>query len=69
MPRKEGKKAVHISVTESELERVNQAAKQRGFKVTADYLRDLIEKDMAAHGEDFKFEVNRGGYRGATADE
>ncbi len=61
MPKKDA--AIFISVTESERETVKQLAQGRGYTITSDYLRALIEADAAAQGVEFKFDVNRGGYR------
>lgn len=54
---------IAVSVYDHERESVNEMARRRGFKITSDYLRSLIEADAKAHGEEFHFEVNRGGYR------
>lgn len=61
MPKKDA--AIFVSVTETERETVKQLAQGRGYAITSDYLRALIEADAAAQGVDFKFDVNRGGYR------
>lgn len=64
MARKEGQTNIQISVSRDEAVRVKEFARQkRGYKIISDYVRALIEADMAAHGEDFTFEVDRGGYR------
>ena len=55
---------ISVNVSTDERETVNQLAKDRGYKFTSDYLRALIEADAAAHGVNFKFDVDRGGYRG-----
>ena len=55
---------VGINVSPEEREQVNAIAKQRGFAFTSDYIRALIEADTKAHGIDFQFDVDRGGYRG-----
>lgn len=68
MARKEGMKPIHILVTEENRELISAHAGQRGFKVTADYIRLLIQEDMKAHGAEIDLGVDRGGYRerGAT---
>lgn len=63
MPRSSGSKPFHIAMTEEEKELVKGFAQERGFKVTADYIRNLIEQDRARLGKPFKFDVDRGGYR------
>lgn len=55
---------ITINVSPEERDRVHELAQQRGYKITSDYLRMLIEEDAAAHGVELKFEVDRGGYRG-----
>ena len=52
-----------VNVTEAEREQVKSLGRARGYEITSDYLRSLIEADAAAQGVSFKFEVNRGGYR------
>jgi hypothetical protein len=52
-----------INVTEAEREKVKALGRSRGYDITSDYLRSLIEADATAQGVDFKFDVNRGGYR------
>lgn len=56
-------KTIPLNVSEKERDRVHALARARGFAITSDYIRSLIEADAKAQGEDFKFEVNRGGYR------
>lgn len=63
MPRKEGSVPIHILVSEENRERISGYARQRGFKVTADYIRHLIQADMETHGEVIDLGVDRGGYR------
>lgn len=63
MPRKEGQKNLSITMSEDELAFVHEVAKDRGHIVTADYVRELIERDIKAHGKEFNFTVNRGGDR------
>ena len=63
MPRKQGQTGLQIPMSKAELEFVNSFARKRGKKITSDYVRALIEADMAAHGEAFTFEVDRGGFR------
>lgn len=69
MPRKEGKKYLNVAMTESELQTVHSLAQRRGYKITADYIRDLIIQDARSHGEDMTFNVDRGGYRGGDKEE
>lgn len=66
MPRKEGSVPLHIIVSAEDRERINTFAASKGFKVTADYIRNLIEKDMQANGEEIDLAVDRGGYRRET---
>jgi hypothetical protein len=64
MPRKEGMKPIHILVSDENRSRINAFANKKGHKVTADYIRNLIEADMRASGEDIDLSVDRGGWRG-----
>lgn len=50
-------------MSEDELTFVHEVAKERGHIVTADYVRELIERDVKAHGKEFNFTVDRGGDR------
>jgi hypothetical protein len=59
--------AVTINLSASERDQVHDLARRRGYKITSDYLRALIEADAAAHGEVIEFEVDRGGYRERSA--
>lgn len=63
MPRKKGMVPLHILVTEHDREMIKQQAEARGFKITADYIRHLIESDMKSNGLDVDLGVDRGGYR------
>lgn len=69
MARKDEMKPLHILVSESNRTRINKYALSKGFKVTADYIRELIERDMQANGEDINLSVDRGGYRERKTDE
>jgi hypothetical protein len=64
MPRKtdSAQLVIHLA-SESERELVHKQAKKRGYKITADYLRDLISRDMTEAGDPHKFDVDRGGNR------
>jgi hypothetical protein len=63
MPRKDGMTPIHILVNEENRSRINAFAAKKGHKVTADYIRSLIEADMKADGEDIDLSVDRGGWR------
>lgn len=52
-----------INVSPEERAEVHRLAKERGYKITSDYLRYLIEQDAKANGVEIKFDVNRGGDR------
>jgi hypothetical protein len=69
MPRKAGRSALSVPMTDDELDQVHKLAKNRGYKVTADYIRNLIEMDAKGQGQSFKFKVDRGGYRGGDKKE
>lgn len=58
-----------INVSPEERDQVHALARQRGYKITSDYLRMLIETDAKAHGAEIKFDVDRGGYRERDADD
>jgi hypothetical protein len=60
---------VMINVKPEERDYVNELARKRGYKITSDFIRALIEGEAAAAGDDFKFEVNRGGYRERLRDD
>ena len=63
MARKDGMTPIHILVSEENRARINAFAARKGHKVTADYIRKLIESDMRADGEDINLAVDRGGWR------
>lgn len=70
MPRKEGMKPIHILVQDEQRQKINAFAAKRGFKMTSDYIRSLIQKDMRDLGEDIELnDVDRGGYRGGPKKE
>lgn len=61
---------IYILVSEENRSRINAFAAKKGHKVTADYIRNLIESDMRADGEDINLSVDRGGWRrGKDADD
>lgn len=53
-----------LNMSANEREQIHDLARKHGFKITSDYVRSLIEADAKAVGGNFKFEVNRGGFRG-----
>lgn len=63
MSRSQGNRGLNVTMSDDELKTVHRIARDRGYSVTSDYVRSLIETDINAHGEDFRFKVNRGGYR------
>ena len=69
MPRKDGMTPIHILVSEENRSRINAFATKKGHKVTADYIRKLIESDMQADGEEINLSVDRGGWRRGKSDE
>lgn len=69
MPRSPDKGALHITMSDADLQVVHQAARDRGFKLTSDYVRALIEADLSAQGIEFRFSVDRGGYRERRSEE
>jgi hypothetical protein len=63
MPRKEGTSSITLLLSPENRERINAFAEEQGFKITADYLRSLIEADMRSKGVDINLSPDRGGYR------
>ncbi len=63
MPRVTGQTALSIPMSHEEVLVVHAAAKRRGYVVTADYVRALLEHDIQSDSSEFRFEVNRGGDR------
>lgn len=60
---------ISINMSPGERDQVHALARKRGFRITSDYLRHLIEEDAKAHGDEMKFTVDRGGYRGGDKQE
>lgn len=54
---------LHISVPKGKREQITDYAKKRGYPVYADYIRELIERDMRKHKEAIDLDVDRGGDR------
>lgn len=54
-----------LNVSPDERDQIHDLAHKRGYKITSDYVRSLIEADAKAAGDNLKFDVNRGGFRGA----
>lgn len=69
MPRKEGTKHLQVYMNEAAIEVVTAHAKERGYEIMADYLRDLIKQDMESHGKIVDFGIERGGWRGGGKDD
>jgi len=63
MARKEGMESMHILVSEAGKEKIKAAAKRRGSRSYADYIRDLIKRDMLIHHEEPPEDVEWGGNR------
>ena len=63
MPRKADASSITLLISSENREKINAFAASQGFKVTADYLRSLIESDMKAKGVDINLSPDRGGYR------
>lgn len=63
MPRKEGTKHIQIYLSQEALEDVTEHARAKGYKITAEYVRKLIEDDMEKDGKAVDFGIERGGYR------
>lgn len=53
MPRKEGVKSIDIPIGESAREVVKEAAGAAGYRSMADYVRDLIRRDVESRGLSF----------------
>lgn len=66
MPRKDGMKPIHILVSGEQRDQIAAFADKQGFKVTSDYIRSLIQKDMKDNGEAIDLSVDRGGHRTKT---
>ena len=58
--RKEDMKPIHILVREGEREVISEFATSKGYKTAADYIRELIEKDMRSEGREIDLTVKRG---------
>ena len=58
---------LHISVPKGKREQITDHAKKRGYLIYADYIRELIERDMRKHHEPIDLEVDRGGDRRSAA--
>ena len=69
MPRKSGQTALSIPMSHDEIASVHSAAKRRGYAVTADYVRALLEHDIQSDNQGFCFEVDRGGDRRALKED
>lgn len=69
MPRKEGTKHLQIYMAQEALDAVNEHARSKGYKITSEYLRDLIQKDIEADGKSIDFGIDRGGWRGEPKDQ
>lgn len=65
MPRKNGNRGLNVTLPPDQLQQVHSLARLRGFKITSDYIRSLIETDARLAGVALMLPVDRGGYRGA----
>lgn len=63
MPRKADASSITLLISAENREKINAFAASQGFKITADYLRNLIEADMRSKGVDINLSPDRGGYR------
>lgn len=63
MPRKADASSITLLISSENREKINAFAASQGFKITADYLRSVIEADMKAKGAEIDLSVDRGGYR------
>jgi hypothetical protein len=63
MPRKADASSITLLMSAENRDKINAFAAEQGFKVTADYIRGLIEADMKAKGAEIDLAVDRGGYR------
>lgn len=54
--------AMQFHVPEGARQKIAEFSEGRGFKVYADYLRELIESDMRKHGVELDLDVQRGRY-------
>lgn len=62
MPRK-NVELIQIHVPIGAREKITTCAKNKGYPVTSDYIRTLIEADMKTQCEDIDLSVDRGGDR------
>lgn len=53
MPRKEGIGSIDIPIAGDAREVIKQVAADAGYKSMADYVRDLIRRDVEARGQSF----------------
>jgi hypothetical protein len=58
------RKYLQVYMDETAVEAVTEHAKERGYKLMTDYLRDLIKQDMEKNGKIVDFGIDRGGWRG-----
>lgn len=65
MPRGKGMKPIHILVPEKDKDRIDQHAREHGYKSTADYIRHLIKEDIG----DIDLSVKWGGHLAKGKDE
>lgn len=68
MPRKPSMTSITLLLSFEHREKLNAFAESQGFKITADYLRSLIEADMRSKGVEIDLSPDRGGYRIRNAD-
>jgi hypothetical protein len=63
MPKKASTTAIALLMSFENREKIGVFAASQGYKVTSDYIRNLIEADMKAKGVDIDLSPDRGGYR------
>lgn len=63
MPRNADMTSITLLLSFENRDKINAFATEHGFRVTADYIRGLIEADMKSKGADIDLSVDRGGYR------
>lgn len=69
MPRKPGMSPVHILMTAEDREKVKEVSAKAGFTLVSDYIRQLIREDAQRRGVELELKVERGGWRGGSAEE
>lgn len=63
MPKKASTTAIALLMSFENREKITDFATSQGYKITSDYIRNLIQSDMRSKGVDINLSPDRGGYR------